>query len=137
MTIDQPGRKALPFIQPALEPYWAGALRGQLLLQRCQSCGTYRHPASDICPQCLASEHAWAAVSGRGTVYSFVIVRQALDRVWEADVPYCVAIVALEEGPHVLSNITGVAMENVAVGLAVHVYFDQVSDTVALPKFTT
>ncbi len=78
---------------------------------------------------------AWTAASGRGTVYSFAIVRQALDKAWVADVPYCVAIVALEEGPHLLSNVTGIEIEAIEVGLPVQVFFDRVSEEIALPKF--
>jgi uncharacterized protein len=127
--------KALPVVDPATKPYWEGALRGELLLPRCQSCGAYRQPASEICPRCLSSQSVWTAATGRGTVYSFAIVRQALDEAWAADVPYCVAIVALEEGPHLLSNVTGVEMEAVQVGLPVQVFFDRVSEEIALPKF--
>ena len=110
-------------------------MRGELLLQRCECCGAYRRAASDLCPKCLSTDSVWTAASGRGTVYSFAIVRQALDKAWVADVPYCVAIVALEEGPHLLSNVTGIEMEAIEVGLPVEVFFERVSEEIALPKF--
>jgi len=136
VAVEQQPRKALPFIQPGMEPYWEGALKGELLLQRCQACGQYRHPASEVCPKCLGSEQAWVAASGLGTVYSFVIVRQALDKAWASEVPYCVAVVALQEGPHLLTNVTGIDMEDISVGLPVQVFFERASENIALPKFT-
>jgi uncharacterized OB-fold protein len=128
-------QKAVPAIDPGTEPYWEGALQGELRLQRCTACGAYRHPAAEVCPRCLSAEFDWVAASGRGTVYSFVIVRQALNKAWEADVPYCVAIVALEEGPHFLSNLTGIAVNDIAIDLPVEVYFEPVREGVTLPKF--
>jgi uncharacterized OB-fold protein len=132
---ERSARKALPIVDVATKPYWDGAVRGELLLPRCQCCGAYRQPASETCPRCLSTESVWTAASGRGTIYSFAIVRQALDEAWAADVPYCVAIVALEEGPHLLTNVTGIEVEAVTVGLAVQVFFDRVSEEIALPKF--
>lgn len=135
MAPEHTPRKAIPLVEPVTAPFWEGGLTGRLLLQRCASCGAYRHPPSDICPKCLATDHAWVAASGKGTVYSFSIVRQALDKAWDADIPYCVAIVALEEGPHLLSNVTDVPVEDVAIGMSVEVFFERVGDAIALPQF--
>jgi uncharacterized OB-fold protein len=134
MSEEGPGKK-LPVIHPVNRPYWQGTIKSELRLQRCQPCGHLRHPATEVCPRCLSTEFAWIAASGRGTIYSFVIVRQALDKAWAGDVPYCVAIVALDEGPHLLTNISGIEMEDITIGHPVEVFFEHVNDDIALPKF--
>ena len=74
------------------------------------------------------------AASGSGKVYSFVTVHESL-RGSGFDVPYVVAIIELDEGPHVLSNVEGVPMERVRIGMPVQVFFEQITDEIALPKF--
>src|SRR2546430_899310 len=99
----QPRAKALPVPNEDTRPFWEGCAREVLLLQRCAACGVPRHPPSPRCPECLSADAAWVPASGQGTVYSYVVVHQALDPAWQGDVPYVVAIIALAEGPHILS----------------------------------
>ena len=124
----------LPIPNPDTELFWQGCARGQLLLQRCQSCREYRHPPSPICHGCLSSDHEWVEASGSGKVYSFVTVHESL-RGSGFEVPYVVAIVELDEGPHVLSNVLGITSERVQIGMPVQVFFEQVTDEISLPKF--
>ncbi len=119
---------------PALSPFWEGCSRGELLLQRCSACGTLRHPPSSICPKCLSAEHAWIAASGRGTVYTFAVVRQALARAWEDKVPYVVAVIELEEGPRFLTELIDVDPDAVSITMPVEVTFVE-RDGAALPLF--
>ena len=105
------------------QPFWDGCARGELLLQHCGACGTLRHPPSPICPHCRSTEHAWVPANGRGTVYTYTVVRQALAKGWDARVPYVVAVVELDEGPRILSNIVEVAAEDVRIGMRVEVVF--------------
>ncbi len=124
----------LPIPNPDTEPFWQGCGRSKLLLQRCLSCRSYRHPPSPICDSCLSSENEWVPASGQGTVYSFVIVRESL-RGWRFEVPYVVAIIELAEGPHMLSNVVGIPVEHVQIGMRVNVFFKQITDEISLPKF--
>ncbi len=124
----------LPIPNPDTELFWQGCGRGELLLQRCLSCRSYRHPPSPICYSCLSSENEWVAASGQGTVYSFVIVRESL-RGWKFEVPYVVAIIELAEGRHMLSNVVGIPVEHVQIGMRVNVFFEQITDEISLPKF--
>ena len=124
----------LPIPNPDTELFWQGCGRGELLLQRCLSCRSYRHPPSPICDSCLSSENEWVAASGQGTVYSFVIVRESL-RGWKFEVPYVVAIIELAEGRHMLSNVVGIPVEHVQIGMRVNVFFEQITDEISLPKF--
>lgn len=124
----------LPIPNPDTELFWQGCGRGELLLQRCLSCRSYRHPPSPICDSCLSSENEWVTASGQGTVYSFVIVRESL-RGWKFEVPYVVAIIELAEGRHMLSNVVGIPVEHVQIGMRVRVIFERVNEEISLPKF--
>jgi len=115
-------------------PFWDGCSRSELLLQRCTACGALRHPPSAVCAHCLSSEHEWVAASGRGTLYTFAVVRQALARAWEEKLPYIVAVVELEEGPRFLTELINVAPEAVTIGMPLEVTFVQ-RDSITLPLF--
>ncbi len=127
--------KPLPIPDHDTKPYWDGCLRGELLLQKCSECGAYRHPPSPICSVCLSASSEWVQASGDATVYTFVVVQRAFHPAWEGEVPYIVCIVELAEGPHIMTNLTDVDPDKVHVGMPVHVWFDQASDEISLPKF--
>jgi uncharacterized OB-fold protein len=124
----------LPQIDELNRPFWDGCREGELRLQRCSGCGELRYPISSVCPGCLSTGAAWEAVCGRGSVYSFAVFRHAYGNAWSGRVPYDVAIVQLEEGPFLLSNVVGVAPEELRVGLPVAVVFED-EDGVAIPRF--
>lgn len=127
--------KRLPIPDADSRPFWEGCSRGELLLQQCDACGHYRHPPNPVCPECLSTDATWTPASGRGAVYTFSVVHQALDPAWAEDVPYVVAVIELAEGPHMVSNIINTAPEQVRIGLSVQVVFERASDDVSLAKF--
>jgi uncharacterized OB-fold protein len=127
-------RPVIPVANIDTKPFWDGCGEGRLLLQRCAGCGAWRHPPSPICPNCLDPKHEWIAATGRGTVYTFVVVREAR-RGWDKMVPYVLAVIALEEGPHILTDLTDVAPEDVAIGMKVEVTFEELDGTTKLPLF--
>jgi len=127
-------RPVIPVANLDTKPFWDGCLEGRLLLQRCSHCGAWRHPPSPICPQCLSDAHEWREASGRGTVYTFSVVHEAR-RGWEKLTPYVLAVIALEEGPHLLSNIVNTAPEAVTIGMTVEVTFAELDGTTKLPLF--
>jgi uncharacterized OB-fold protein len=116
--------------------FWDACHRHELRLQRCQSCGAFRHQPRPMCSQCHCLEYEWARASGRGTVYSFTIVHRPTLPAFQRDVPYNVVVVQLEEGPFMVSNVVGCIPDRLHIGLAVEVVFEDVSDTISLPKFT-
>jgi uncharacterized OB-fold protein len=116
-------------------PLWDGTARNELLLQRCSACGAFRHPPSPICQNCLSDRAEWVPASGRGTVYTFAVVRQALGRGWEEKVPYVVAVIELDEGPRFLSNVVNVDPDTVRIGLPVEVTYVERTDAPTLPLF--
>ena len=117
------------------QPFWDGCAQGQLLLQQCSGCQSYRHPPSPICPDCLSIEHHWVPASGRGTVYTFSVVRHAFRHRWERLVPYVLAVIELAEGPRLLSNVVDIPAEEVQIGMEVELIFEPISETMKLPLF--
>ncbi len=97
------------------EEYRAELTKGSVSFQRCSGCGTFRHPARFACPRCLSDEWTWEAVSGRGTVETFLWYCEPVDPRF-TDTPYNVALVRLVEGPGVFANIRDVGMDELAVG---------------------
>lgn len=131
----QMSNRPAPIPSRETEPFWDGCAKEQLLLQQCTRCQRYRHPPSPICPDCLSSEHEWVQASGRGTVYTFSIVRHAFRRAWEPLVPYVLGVIELAEGPRLLSNVVDVAPEEVRIGMEVELMFEPISEDMKLPLF--
>ena len=127
--------KPLPAVTEDGAPYWAAAREGRLELQRCSACKHWRFPPSVVCPKCLAFEHEWAPVSGRATIYSFIVVHRPQHPGFFADAPYNVAIVELDEGIRLHTNIIDCANEDLAIDMPVEVVFEKVDDEVTLAKF--
>jgi uncharacterized OB-fold protein len=129
-------QKPLPIRTPDNARYWDSAKEHALKLQRCGQCGKFRYPPGPFCPSCLSDDFQWQPVSGRGTIYSFIIVHQRYDPSFAEDLPYNVAVVQLEEGPRLVTNIAGIANEAISVGMPVRVTYEDVTEEFTLPKFT-
>ncbi len=127
--------KPLPRPSEDSAPYWEAACKGELRMQQCGDCGHIRFPPALLCARCLSENAAWVKLSGRGTVYSWIVVHQSQHPAFNADVPYNVAIVELEEGPRLHTHIVGCPNEQIHIGMAVEVAFEKVSDDTALVKF--
>ena len=132
---NEPPPRPAPVPDFETQPYWDAAARGELMLQRCAACGTYRHYPRALCPECAAAEHEWMRVSGRGSIFSFTVVRRAPSPAFADRIPYVVALIALEEGPHLLSHIVGLAPDAVRIGIPVLVEFEEIGDAMKLPVF--
>ena len=125
-----------PVINADSAPYWAGAREGRLLLQRCGDCGTLRFFPRLLCTECGSDRVEWTQVSGRGTVHSFTVVHRAAFPEFQAIVPYVVALIDLEEGPRMMTNIVGDDALDVEIGDAVTVVFkDRGTDGAKVPQF--
>lgn len=127
--------KPLPAVTEDNEPYWQGCREGRLSAQRCDACGHLRWPPSVLCPRCLAEGGAWVPLSGRGTIYSFIVVHRPQHPAFFEDAPYNVAIVELEEGLRSHFSIVDCPNDELRVGMPVEVVFDKVHDEVTLPRF--
>ena len=120
----------------ATAPYWEAARRYKLMLPRCDGCGLVFFPPRELCPGCWSGELSWQQMSGGGTVWTFTEVHMAFyDDTWAGDVPYVVAVVELDEGPHLLSNILEPDIASLAIGDRVEVVFGDRPEGVTLPMF--
>jgi uncharacterized protein len=128
----KPRPAAVP--DPDTEPYLMAALEGRLVLQRCDSCGKYQLYGRAMCQFC-GGDVSWVDASGRGTVASWTVIRQNHARPWREMLPYVVALVDLEEGPRLMTNIVGCDPEEVFIGMPVVVRFENVSDEAAIALF--
>jgi uncharacterized OB-fold protein len=107
-------------------PFWSAARQHRLEIQRCSACGEYVWTPQAACRRCLTESLEWTAVSGRGTVYSYSVVTRPATAAF--DVPYVVAIIELEEGVRMLSNLVMPDTSSVRVGMAVEVGFEDFDD---------
>lgn len=109
--------------------------RGELAVQRCSACGLVRHFPRPHCTACLSPEWTWQTCSGRGTVYTFTVVRQNLNPRFRERLPYVVAVIELEEGVRLLSNVVGCEPDTVRVGMPVSAVFEAEPDGRTVPRF--
>ncbi|HOO89604.1 MAG TPA: Zn-ribbon domain-containing OB-fold protein [Syntrophales bacterium] len=128
-------KKPLPKINADTREFWKGCEEHLLRLQKCTECGTVRWPPSFICPRCHSQTTEWITSTGRGLIYTFTVNHVAFDEAFQEDLPYVVAVVALEEGPHLLTNIVGCDPGVVRCDMPVEVVWDDVTDEISLPKF--
>jgi uncharacterized OB-fold protein len=127
----------MPHITEDDAPFWEAALRHELLLQRCLDCGTFYEPPVEGCWSCHkpVPRIEWARVSGRGVVHTFNVYHRAYHP-WFADrVPYNTAIIELEEGPLLRSQIVGCRNDEIKIGMPVEVVFEDIDERVSLPTF--
>jgi uncharacterized OB-fold protein len=128
----------LPVADLETAPYWEATRSGKLLVKECRACGrVYFYPRSH-CPRCWSRDTTWRESSGSGTVYTFTVVYQNDLPPFRDRLPYVVAIVELEEGVRMTSNIEGISVEDVRCGMPVRVAFREEprgDEIVALPVF--
>lgn len=127
--------KPLPRATLISKPFWDGLREEKLLVQRCRACGRLQHYPRPHCIGCLSTDIDWVQASGRGTVYSYTVVRRAAHPAFAADVPYIFAVIELEEGPHVAGNVVDAPLEAVRIGMPVTAVFDHVTPDVTLLKW--
>ena len=128
-------RPVIPLANSDTKPFWDGCLEGKLLLQRCSKCGAYRHPPSPACANCLSEECEWVPSTGQGTVYTFTVVRENRARGWDKMVPYVLAVIELDEGVRMLTNLVDIAPEAVTIGMPAVATFAELDGTTKLPLF--
>lgn len=128
--------KPLPVPDLVSRDFWEGAREGRLLLQGCGSCGARQFYPRALCVACGSQELGWWPASGRGTIFSHTVIRRHQAPWWEAELPYVVAMVELEEGPRLLTNIVGCPPEAVRIGMPVEVRFQLTRrEEIRLPVF--
>jgi uncharacterized protein len=127
-------KKELPPITATNRPFWEGAKEHRLMAYKCLNCGTSYGTAME-CTACGHPQMKWVEVSGRGELYTFTVVHRAYHPAWEKDIPYNIAWVKLDEGPILLSSLTGCRNQDLRLGMRVQVVFEDVTPEVTLPRF--
>ena len=132
-------KKPLPAITTEAKPFWEAAATQKLMMQRCGSCAAYVWTPRPSCVECGSDDLKWTAMSGKGQVYSFTVIRQVVGRAaskaFEPDIPYVIAWIDLDEGPRMISNVIGCPVQDVELAMRVSVIFEQQSPDIWLPKF--
>ena len=130
-------RPAKPVPQPddLSRPFFEGANRGELMLQKCGDCGAWLAPGSRACSECLGESLTWQAASGQATLFTFAVMHQRYHPGFADELPYNIAVVQLDEGPRLSTTIVGVANDDLRVGMPLTVTFEQAGEGVTLPKF--
>ena len=129
-------RRPLPQPTPETEAYWDGCRRGEVVLPRCRDCGRFHFYPRALCPHCWSAALDHVATSGRGRLYSYVINHRPAPG-FEDRAPYIIAVVELEEGVRVLSNLVGIEPDasTLSLDMPVEVVFEEVSSDITLPLF--
>jgi uncharacterized OB-fold protein len=125
----------LPRPSPISKPYWEAARRHELLLQRCAACKQYVFYPRLNCTNCGSRQLDWVTASGHGTVYTYTVARRPTHPSFAARTPYVIAIVELEEGPRMTTNIVDCDPDSVKIGMPVEATFEDVSPDVTLVVF--
>ena len=132
-VVDLP--KPRPEPTPTSAPFWSALDDDQVRLQRCDACGAWVHYPRARCPRCLSDRLAWNEVSGHGSVLTFTVARQPTARSFSDEVPQLLAVVELDEGVRMTTNVVDCPNDELAIGMRLEVTFEQLSEQVALPKF--
>ena len=122
-----------PVVTVDAKPFWDGAARGELIVQQCGNCQALHHPPRPMCPKCHAIDMRPAKMSGRGVVYSWTMPIHPPP--FGFVTPPIVALIDLEEGPRLLSNVVGVEPTEMRDGLTVEVEFAQTAGGAKAPVF--
>ena len=124
-------------ITPEAQPYWDGARQGKLMIPKCRACGkAFFHPRV-LCPFCSSRDIAWIQASGRGKLHSFAIAHQILNKAFKLKPPVILAMVELDEGPRLLTNLVNAEADpaKLRCDAPVEVLFEKQSDQISLPVF--
>ena len=128
--------KSLPKPTPDTQPFWDAVKRHQLSLPKCKACGQLHYFPRPFCPHCFSWDLEWVRCSGKGKLYSYVINHRPAPG-FEEEAPYVIAVVELDEGPRMLSNLIDIepAPEAVQVDMPVEILFQDVDEETTMFKF--
>ena len=121
---------------PETRPYWEGLRKRRLMLPTCGRCGPFFYPRP-YCPRCHRPVTRWIKASGRGRLHAFEIAHQAFDPAFKVKPPYVLAMIELDEGPRLMSNLIGIAPDPrlIRCDMPVEVVFRRLDRGVVIPLF--
>ncbi|AHG64095.1 Zn-ribbon domain-containing OB-fold protein [Advenella mimigardefordensis] len=124
-----------PVVNADSQAYWDAARERRLVIRKCRTCGEVHFMPRHLCPHCWSDQLEWIVAKGQGEVHSFTIIRRASDPAFASKVPYAVALIELDEGVRMMSNIVGDDALAVKIGDRVSVMFEDRGDGALLPQF--
>ena len=124
-------------ITPEAQPYWDGLKENKLMLPKCDDCGKPFFYPRVLCPNCHSRNISWIQASGRGKLYSFQIAHRSFNRAFKIELPCVMAMIELEEGPRVMSNLINIEPDPSVVkcDMPVEVVFEKQNDDITLALF--
>jgi uncharacterized OB-fold protein len=128
-------KKPIPVPSDESRPYWEALRDRRLMMPRCDDCGHSWFPPSFLCPKCNASKWTWTQVTGKGRIFSYVVYHRVYHPAFANEVPYAVAVIELDEGPRVYSNVIGMSPDKLACDMKVEVVYEPINDEITLAKF--
>ena len=129
MAQAQDRKISAPAVNPETQHFWDAAAEGKLLIKKCAACGEAHFYPRSHCPFCFSDKVEWQETSGRGTIYTYSVMRRA-------PVPYAIAYVTLAEGPTMMTNIIDCDLDGVRIGMKVRVVFKPTDGGPPVPMFT-
>jgi uncharacterized OB-fold protein len=133
-VIAAPHPKPAPTISAYNKPFWDAAQQHELRLQRSTECGKFWAPPGPVCPFCFSGEYTWEQVSGRGVIASLVVFHKSYHPQFDNDMPLAAALVELEEGPRLITNVVQADGTPPVSGMPVEVVYED-HDGFTLPQF--
>ena len=127
--------KPLPVMEGLAREFYDWCKKEDLHFQKCTSCGTLRHVPREMCAECNSFEWEWVRSTGRGTVYTWVVVNRALHPAFSHDAPYADVVVEMEEGVRLLSTVADCPPDELEIGMPLEVTYDAVTEDITLPRF--
>jgi uncharacterized OB-fold protein len=125
----------LPSPDPEQQPFWDGCREGRFLVRRCRACGAFHFYPRPFCPECWSPDVEWVEATGRATLYTWSVVHSNDLPPFNERVPYVAAVVDLEEGPRVMTNVEGCDHDALEIGMPLVVDYRAISDDVTIPVF--
>ena len=125
----------LPVIDAESAPFWEGTRAHTFLIRHCNACGRDHFFPRHACPHCWSDHCDWRPASGRGRIYSYTVIHHNENPPFKEMLPYIVALIDLEEGVRVTSNIVECTPDVIHVGMPVEVVYQPITDVVTLPYF--
>ena len=135
--MESPQRPLPQPITPEAQPYWDGLNEQKLMLPKCDACGKPFFYPRIACPHCHSRQISWIQASGKGKLYAFEIAYRALNPRFKVEPPYVLAMIELEEGPRMMSNLINIKPDPAVIkcDMPVEVVFEKLTDTVTIPLF--
>jgi uncharacterized protein len=119
-----------PSVSPENKPFFDAATNGKLLIKKCSACGEHHYYPRPLCPHCFSDQTTWVEAAGKGTVYSYSVMRRG------SPVQYAIAYVTLTEGVTMLTNLVDCDLDAIRIGQAVRVVFKPTEGGPSVPMFT-